>query len=224
MLNKLRPTIAIIDSGIGGVSILNKLIEKYQSGNFIYFADNLNMPYGTKSKSFIKRRILSIIDDLKSKYYVDLIIVACNTASAILKNIKIKGVITLEFNNKCATYLTTPLTEKNLKGLSVISNPNLAKEIEDNIDNKKKLELIVKKEVKRHKLNKISELILGCTHYELVSEIFKKYCTKTNVISNSDYILKEINLEVDTDDLTIYFITSKQDKSYIEKIKSMINY
>ena len=38
--------IAIIDSGIGGVSVLKQLTNKHGGGNFIYFADNLYMPYG----------------------------------------------------------------------------------------------------------------------------------------------------------------------------------
>ncbi len=222
MLNKLRPTIAIIDSGIGGVSIFNKLIDKYQSGNFIYFADNLNMPYGTKSKEFIKRRILEIIDNLKSKYKVDIIIIACNTASSVLKNVNISSVIKLEFNNKSATYLTTPLTEKNLKGVSTISNSILASEIEDNIHNQKKLDQIIKNEVRKQKLNKLSNLILGCTHYELVIDLFKKYCPKTNVTSNSDYILGKVNYMPETEELTIYFITTKQDKTYLDKLKSIV--
>ena len=125
MLNKLSPTIAIVDSGIGGISVLNKLIKRYQSGNYIYFADNLYMPYGTKSKAEIKERILNIIDNLKQNYQVDMIIIACNTASSVLKNIDINGVIKFEFNDKKATYLTTPLTQKSLKNLKTI--PQLKK-------------------------------------------------------------------------------------------------
>ena len=55
MLNKLKPTIAIIDSGIGGISVLKALLNKYHCGNYIYYADNLYMPYGKHTKSFVKK-------------------------------------------------------------------------------------------------------------------------------------------------------------------------
>lgn len=222
MLNKLSPTIAIVDSGIGGISVLNKLIGRYQSGNYIYFADNLYMPYGTKSKAEIKERILNIINNLKQNYQVDMIIIACNTASSVLKNIDINGVIKFEFNDKKATYLTTPLTQKNLKNVKTISSSNLAREIEENIFNISKVEKIVREEIKTHKLNKLDSLILGCTHYELVEDIFKRYCPKTKVSANSYNILDKIIYNPNTEDLSIYFMTTKQDMKYISMLKSLI--
>ena len=84
MLNKLKTTIAVVDSGIGGTSVLSELIEKYPHYNYIYFADNLNMPYGKKSKRFLLKRAKEIIDVLKNSYKVDAIIIACNTLSSVI--------------------------------------------------------------------------------------------------------------------------------------------
>jgi len=67
MLNKLKPTIGIIDSGIGGISVLNQLISRFNAGNYIYFADNLNMPYGNMTKIQLKERLLEIIEVLKNQ-------------------------------------------------------------------------------------------------------------------------------------------------------------
>ena len=222
MLNKLSPTIAIIDSGIGGISILNKLIEKYKYGNYIYYADNLYMPYGAKSKSFIKNRLLEIIKELKEKYLVDIIIIACNTASATLKNTKIDNVIKLEFNDKEAVYLVTPLTQKILTKQRTISSPTLASSIELNINDKIKLKKIIKREVVKNKLNRLKKLVLGCTHYELVEDLFKMYCNKTEVISNSDYILRNINYITQSDKLSVYIINTKQSMRYNQLIRSLI--
>ena len=46
----MKSPIGIFDSGIGGLSILEKLKEKLPHENFIYLADNLNCPYGNKTK------------------------------------------------------------------------------------------------------------------------------------------------------------------------------
>ena len=42
-------TIGVVDSGIGGISVVKKLL-KSNVKNIIYFADNMNMPYGNKSR------------------------------------------------------------------------------------------------------------------------------------------------------------------------------
>ena len=49
--------IGIFDSGIGGISILEKLKQLLPNENFIYLADNRNCPYGSKSK----KEILSLL-------------------------------------------------------------------------------------------------------------------------------------------------------------------
>ena len=81
MKNDKDYTIAIFDSGIGGISILRQLISKYKAGKYIYFADNLYMPYGNKDREFVKSRVNEIIDYLRQEHKVDKIIIACNTFS-----------------------------------------------------------------------------------------------------------------------------------------------
>ena len=41
--------IGIFDSGLGGLSVLKYVLEKYKDERIVYFADTLNFPYGTKS-------------------------------------------------------------------------------------------------------------------------------------------------------------------------------
>ncbi len=221
MLNKLKPTIAIIDSGIGGISILREIINKYHSGNYIYFADNLYMPYGNKSKAFIKKRIEHMISILFDKYKVDFIIIACNTASSLIDETKYKNVITMKFNPNL-TYLSTKLTKKMLNRNNVIADVTLAKRIENNIFDKNKLERIVRHHIDKYKLNQLDCFVLGCTHYELVYEMFKKFCPNTIVIKNSNYLLKNFNYFPNTEDLTIVIIQSKNSLSYSEKINRLI--
>lgn len=219
MLNGYVSTIGIIDSGIGGVSILKKLISKFNCGNYIYYADNLHMPYGKKNKTFILKRILNLIDIMKNAYKVDLIIIACNTASSVVANMRIENVLCMSFNKEL-TYLATPLTAKQLKGYNVIKDTTLACEIEKNIEDKKAMDKIVKKHIKRYKLNYIKNLVLGCTHYELVEDLFKKYCSKTSVISNSSFVLENIN--VINKELNVVFLTSKQSDKYVKKLQTVL--
>ena len=52
--------IGVIDSGIGGLSVLNALTRKLPFESFIYYGDNKNAPYGNKSLDFIKRAHITI--------------------------------------------------------------------------------------------------------------------------------------------------------------------
>ena len=220
MLNKLKPTIAIIDSGIGGISILRQLIERYHCGNYIYFADNLYMPYGHLKKNFLRKRLETIINTLRENYQVDKIIIACNTASAVLKGYTSKDVITMNFIDGY-TYIATPLTKKMLPNLPVISNGTLAKRIEENIFNSK-LDKIIFKFIKRYKLNNLDSFVLGCTHYELVEDIFKKYCPNTKIYLNSQFAIKDLNYEPNDENLSILFLQSNESKSYLDKLNKLI--
>ena len=102
MKNDVCDTIAILDSGIGGISILKQLIKKYKAGNYIYFADNQFMPYGNKDKVFVKDRVNEIIEFLKTRYKANKIIIACNTASTCLYGNLDK---TIEILNNVCYYL-----------------------------------------------------------------------------------------------------------------------
>ena len=87
--------IAIFDSGFGSLSII-KPIQKRTKSEIIYFADQKNFPYGKKSKKQLDKIIQNTIKKLKIKFNPDLIVVASNTPSLILKiknNSKVIGVL-----------------------------------------------------------------------------------------------------------------------------------
>ena len=222
MLNKLKPTIAVIDSGIGGVCTLKRLIDKFKFGNFIYFADNLFMPYGNKTAGLIKSRVESIIDMLNQKYQPDYILIACNTASSVIDVAKFTNVRTISFS-KQDTIFATKLTAKQLAGYDVIEDRTLASMIEKYIEVKRKLEHIIKLHVKRFKLANYKLITLGCTHYELVEHIFKRLCPKTTFICNSLCLTEKIAFEPMQNLKTIKVLLSKNDEKYEQLIYNLIN-
>lgn len=218
MLKKLGYTVAVLDSGIGGISILRQLLQ--YGGNYIYFADNAYMPYGKRNNKDLSERLDAIITILREQYQVDLIIIACNTASTILQG-KYKDLVTMQFI-KGKTYFATRLTKKNLKDYNVIADSTLAKGIEKYITNQSKLDRLVKKHVMRHKLYELDEFVLGCTHYELVANLFKKYCPNTIVRCNSEFIINRIKLNR-SNNSNVYFITTKSSREYNEVLRTLID-
>ena len=76
-------TIGVYDSGIGGLTTLKLLTENFGGNDFLYFADNLAHPFGTKNERELENIVNSGVEKLKNK--CDLVVLACNTASTIYK-------------------------------------------------------------------------------------------------------------------------------------------
>ena len=74
-------TIGIFDSGSGGLSVYRELVKLLPAQRFVYFSDNAHCPYGEKTALYIRRRARFITEFLLDKG-ADIIVVACNTATA----------------------------------------------------------------------------------------------------------------------------------------------
>lgn len=77
-----RPRIGVFDSGVGGLSVLRRLIERLPNAVYHYFGDTARVPYGTRSQHTIVEFTSEGLSYLRS-LDVDLVVVACNTASAV---------------------------------------------------------------------------------------------------------------------------------------------
>ena len=73
--------IGIFDSGCGGLSVYRELVRMLPLEQYHYFSDNAHCPYGEKSALYIQRRSRFITEFLLDRG-ADIIVVACNTATA----------------------------------------------------------------------------------------------------------------------------------------------
>ena len=74
-------TIGIFDSGSGGLSVYREIVKLLPQERYIYFSDNAHCPYGEKTAEFIQDRARAITEILLGMG-ADIIVVACNTATA----------------------------------------------------------------------------------------------------------------------------------------------
>jgi len=74
-------SIGIFDSGSGGLSVYRELVKLLPRERYIYFSDNAHCPYGEKTAEYIQERAHVITDTLLGMG-ADIIVVACNTATA----------------------------------------------------------------------------------------------------------------------------------------------
>ena len=208
--------ICLFDSGIGGLTVLKKLIKNFPDENYIYLADLAKVPFGDKTKEEIKDIANEIIDWLL-KFNPKLIIMACNTSSAVLlekgrinpaPTVPVFGMIEScakeigkDSYNHVTVWATKLVAENNAyKNAIQKINPKVIVEeiactklvpmIEDlNFNSADKTEIILEY------LNKTSNdsevLILGCTHYPLIQEDLRKLL-KTKIIDPSESLVQEV--------------------------------
>ncbi len=74
--------IGVIDSGIGGLSVLQSLLTALPHEHFVYLADNGHAPYGEKTDLFVRQRTHAIAQHLIDRHHIKALVVACNTATA----------------------------------------------------------------------------------------------------------------------------------------------
>jgi glutamate racemase len=80
-LNQNLP-IGIFDSGVGGLTVYRALHERLPDEHFVYLGDTARVPYGTKSLATVERYATENARFLES-HGIKLLVVACNTASAL---------------------------------------------------------------------------------------------------------------------------------------------
>ena len=74
--------IGIFDSGVGGLTVYRALHERLPNERFVYLGDTARVPYGTKSLSTVERYAIENSKFLEA-HRIKLLVVACNTASAL---------------------------------------------------------------------------------------------------------------------------------------------
>jgi len=232
--------IAVIDSGLGGLDILNKLLNKYPQNEYIYLCDNLNCPYGVKDKEEVNNLIIKILDYLES-ININLLVVACNTISAFIDNLRQNysyPIYTiLDYNAKLlnerykfkkVSIIATSLTirsevyfyKTNDIDIQFVNGSYLTKLIEDNDYDKieKEIKAIIKQ------CDKDSDaILLGCTHYGLYKNIFISKCCSKLFIEASKELIYSLPLDKFNSKNSLSIILTKYDHQYLEKINKFIN-
>lgn len=204
-----RP-IGVFDSGLGGLTVAKALQSLLPSESIVYFGDTARVPYGNKSSELIKEYSLEIADFLM-KHDAKMIVVACNTASALALD-KLQQHCTLPvigvINPGAAEAVKT--TRNNHIGIigtvATISSKAYEKALQTlNSDLKMTsqacpllvplaeegwLEGEVTNSIVNHYLsplnnNEIDTLILGCTHYPLLKDVIANQVNDETILIDS---------------------------------------
>jgi glutamate racemase len=211
------PRIAVFDSGFGSLSII-KPIQKKTKSEIIYFADQKNFPYGTKSVSDLSKIVKSIIFNLEKKFSPDLIVVGSNTPSLLLRNIikkpkiigvfpPIKNAVNKTKTNTIAILTTKSIVESNALKIFIKKNvPKKIKVIKINasslidlvesgkfISKRKFCKKIIEKILSESIItNNVDVIMLSSTHLPFLLPILKQVFPKVTFLDPANTIANQV--------------------------------
>lgn len=208
--------IAVFDSGLGSLSII-KPIQKRIKSEIIYFADQKNYPYGTKTVPQLDKIIKSTISKLQENFSPDIIVVGSNTPSLLLdieKKDKILGVYpplkdaASKTRSKKIGILGTRLVTKN-KTLDRYIKKNVPTDIMvakinatplvDLVESGKFIlqrqytKKIIQKTITPYVQDKIDVFTLSSTHLPFLLPILEELFPKTTFVDPADSVAKHIS-------------------------------
>jgi glutamate racemase len=189
--------IGVLDSGMGGLTMLSALKARLPRENFIYCGDNVNAPYGRYAEGKIRELALCRAGELYAAG-IKALLLACNTvtaaAAAAIRAESPVPVIGMEPAVKPAAVYTktgkvlvlaTDATLKNKNytqsargGVEILPCPckNLAGAIEKNFFDDAYLRLYIEDILSPYAAAGADCLVLGCTHYVLKKRLFRDIC------------------------------------------------
>jgi glutamate racemase len=195
----------VFDSGIGGTTVLEHIQQSIPYAQYSYFMDNALLPYGAQSQQTIINRLCALIQFIKEETLnVDLIVIACNTASTSalsavrqITDIPIVGVVPAIkpaaqlTQSKHIGLLATPATVSSPYTHTLIQEhaPNITVSLYSSVELVTLAEQLFfsetldiakfKKELNYLQINKeIDVLVLGCTHFPILADPISKYFNK----------------------------------------------
>lgn len=214
-----RP-IGIFDSGIGGLTVAKAIRELLPNERIVYFGDTAHLPYGDKSEAAIQSYSVKITNILL-EHQCKAVVIACNSASSaayhLLKEYAGSKSIVLNVIDPMVKYVsrgypnakvgligTKRTVESNVyeqrfkihaSGLSLksVATPLLAHAIEEGFVHGSISEGLVREYLGNPDLHDVECLILGCTHYPLITKEVQDFMGEAvEVVDSAAITAKEL--------------------------------
>lgn len=245
--------IGFFDSGVGGLTIFKKALKEINA-DYIYLADNLNTPYGIKDKELVMKYTSESIGKL-IEMGCTIIVVACNTATSVAidylreqyKDTLIIGtepaikLAAIDKESKKIIVSGTSITVSQTKLISLIESLNITDKVDlialdklvtfaesENTDIDE-VEKYIKEKLIVYNLEDYSHVVLGCTHFPLYEEVFKKVLpSNIKIVDSSDGIINNLKKKIELidnskqEETNIKLIITKSSDLFVENVKKIL--
>lgn len=219
-MNLETQAIGILDSGVGGLTVVREIMRQLPRERIVYFGDTVRCPYGPRTSEEVRRFTMDIVHFLTSSFSLKALVIACNTATAVaLEDVRrfvkipvvgvihpgaraaIKasdngriGVIGTEGTVRSGAY-ERALRQVN-PDLHVVSLacPTLVPLVESGkADSVETLPYVEQALISLHE-HILDTLILGCTHYPLLTKHIAQVMGKNvKLISSAEETARELS-------------------------------
>lgn len=218
--------IGVLDSGVGGLSLLRAIQAELPQENLLYVADSLHAPYGDKSPAWISARSAQIISFLVGQQ-CKAVVIACNTITAVavseLRDSFAVPIIAIEPAIKPAAIMTRSgviavmattrtlhseslqrLRQRYAAGVEVlfVPCPGLADKVESVDLDSSEVEQLLRSLLTPALDKGVDTLVLGCTHYPfLLDSIQRVVGPDVQIIDPSAAVAAEVGRRLQALDL-----------------------
>lgn len=212
--------IGVIDSGVGGLTVVREISRRLPNESIIYFGDTARMPYGPRSYEEVRRFVFEMIDFLQHQE-IKMIVVACNSATAaglsyyqqaceqpVLGVIEpgVKAALAHSQSSRIGVIGTvgTINSSEYVKALRkfngdlhIVSKacPLFVLLVENNLVNTPEAKKVAHEYLDPLVEDKIDTLILGCTHHPMMADLIREVVGPAVRLINSG---EEIAAEVES--------------------------
>jgi glutamate racemase len=220
--------IGIFDSGVGGLTVYRALHERLPNERFVYLGDTARVPYGTKSLATVERYAVENSRFLQA-HGIKLLVVACNTASAlalpaIRKAVTVPVMGVIEPGSRAAVEIADSekigviATEATVQshayakaiaamgsGVEVIERacPLFVSLAEEGWANSDVARAVAQDYLREFKQTRIGALVLGCTHYPILRDVISETVgANVNLIDSGAATARDVETLLERSSLT----------------------
>lgn len=191
--------IAILDSGVGGLTVFSEIAAALPNADLFYFGDNAAFPYGRLSEAELIARVCALIERIVNIHAPEMIVLACNTASTLSLPIlraqypipfvgtvpAIKPAVAVS-QSKYISILATPGTvardytraliaeHASHCHINLVGSAELASYAEAELHGFPVTDEMLYQAIAPAFLDRTDTIVLACTHYPLLIERFKR--------------------------------------------------
>lgn len=227
LLKMTKQAIGLIDSGVGGLTVMKEAMKQLPNESFYYMGDTARCPYGPRPVEQVKQFTREMTHFLLEKN-IKMLVIACNTATAaVLQELKqeldipvvgvilpgsraaIKmtrnnriGVIGTEGTIKSNEYKRSIIKKKEATQVFSLPCPKFAPLVESNQFKGSIAKKVVTETLQPFRKTQVDTLVLGCTHYPLLRPIIQNVMGESvQLIDSGAETVNEVSVLLDYYDL-----------------------
>ena len=210
----MKEYIGILDSGVGGISVLREAVKLLPHENFIYYGDNKNAPYGPKPIEEIRRLSKDAVDFLLNKN-VKALVLACNTITAAYAqqlreevDIPVIGmepavkpaslarcggkILALATKATLTLEKFTLLMERYGEGVIPLEGKGLVEIVESGKRSSQEAHDALKAIFEPYLDEQIDGIVLGCTHYPFLRKQIEQFFPEALIFDGLEGTVKQL--------------------------------